>query len=340
MFVLDERFGLVDCNSLFEGWCPAVFGLRAEKGQGLLDGLEMQERQFWSEIFQRAIGGDTFELLRKVETDNGSLQLEFMFQPLAELRGLVACVTDVTKWHRRQAELEEAIQSRDLMMSVVGHDLRTPIFQLNGLLYLLRNIPRGIEAERLNSYIDDIDGNLSYLGDAIENLLQWASSRRDRPLLQRQSVCARVVLDQVLALLKPMALSKGIDIQIESDNRLPLDVDPSMLAFVMRNLLGNAVKFSPSGTSIHVRQSLSEGRFEFQVIDHGVGMKPDDINKLISGVSTRSQIGTKGEKGFGLGLRLCQDFVSVHGGKINFSPTEGGGLVVAVDIPQQAAESA
>lgn len=330
VFVLDEQSCLLEFNRVFADWCSGVFGCEPKRGICLLESVELEDRLYWFDVFQRAFAGESFLVTRSPDSNRC---LEFSLKPLTEPRGLVCYVSDISAWRRREAEMQEAIKARDLLMSVVGHDLRTPIFQLNGLLYLLRYLPEGLDAVRLGAYLDDVEGNLSYLSDSVENLLRWANNQRDRLLPVRRPLCAQAVLKEAVTLLSPMAERKGVSFLIDSMEDLPLNADPDMMAFVMRNLMSNALKFSPACSVVEVRQQHRGASYLLSVVDHGLGLADEDLELLSKGINCQSKVGTDGEKGFGLGLRVCRDFVSAHGGCIEFSPTLGGGLTVNVTIP-------
>lgn len=331
IFVIDEQLQLVDYNQSFANLCDRLFAVKPSRGLGLLDSVDKPARTFWQGLFDRGFAGESFLALGP-KTGDCSVELEI--KPLSgSTQGLICYVQDTSRWRRREAELQEQIHCRDVLMAAVGHDLRTPVFQLNGLVYLMRNLPSGLEPEKLQNHLIEVEGNLNYLTEAIENLLRWSSNHRNGSGLERRPVSADELWRQTCRLLRPIADEKEIQLE-EVQPGVPLiDVDADMLAFVFRNLLSNALKFSGAGSSVELNHALTDGCYQFAVVDHGIGMSASELENLTCGTPGRSRLGTKGEKGFGLGLRLCMDFVSAHSGELEFKQTPGGGLTVWVSIP-------
>lgn len=345
LHIVDERFRLVDFNAAFARFCGDYLQHPPGNGDCLLDLLDEGKRRELQGLYDRALAGEAVDAESWFQANRRESQLTLHFRriSLADGKpGILVRFRDVAEAHkgdnegsRSQERLQEAIRVRDLLMSVVGHDLRTPIFQMSGLLYLLRNLPSSMEAERLSAYLDDVELNLENIKEAIDNLLSWSHNRRDGLQVDPADIAADDILEANLSLLRTMGRDKGVAVEVEELGSMRMLADADMLAFVQRNLINNAIKFSPPQTRVRVRHGVEEEAYRLEVEDEGIGMDEDGLRRLQEGRSYGSRTGTSGEKGIGLGLRLCRDFIDGHGGEIRFqrSPRESGGLRVQVWIP-------
>lgn len=180
--------------------------------------------------------------------------------------------------------------------------------------------------------------NLSRLiHNLLEDLLDWAKSQFDtvtfNPVLidnlpKLISKCLKTIL--------PMATKKQIEIIIDLDQGLNLQADSAMLETIIRNLMSNAVKFTPTAGMVTLSASANAGGTKFSIKDTGLGMAREKI-ALLFGPSTFTTFGTQGEKGTGLGLGLCHDFVSRHNGQIWAESEIGKGSIFFFTIPAKTA---
>ncbi len=159
----------------------------------------------------------------------------------------------------------------------------------------------------------------------LDNLLKWAKNRLNKQHVYKQQTDINSIIDSTAEMYVPMAAQKGVKIILENlDKELVGLVDIDMLKTIIRNLISNAMKFSFEGGTITL-SSRSEGDFvTVSVKDTGKGIKKEDQDKLLKQDSHFTTYGTKNEKGSGLGLMLCKDFVELHGGKLWFE-SEGEG---------------
>ena len=159
----------------------------------------------------------------------------------------------------------------------------------------------------------------------LDNLLKWAKNRLNKQHVYKQQTDINSIIDSTAEMYIPMAAQKGVKIILENlDKELVGLVDIDMLKTIIRNLISNAMKFSFEGGTITL-SSRSEGDFvTVSVKDIGKGIKKEDQDKLLKQDSHFTTYGTKNEKGSGLGLMLCKDFVELHGGKLWFE-SEGEG---------------
>lgn len=227
---------------------------------------------------------------------------------------------------RIKAELENTIESRDTLYSVIAHDLRSPL----GSLKMMNNaILMMVDKERVGDEVYEMIQMMNKTSEEIflllDNLLKWAKNRLNKQHVYKQQTDINSIIDSTAEMYVPMAAQKGVKIILENlDKELVGLVDIDMLKTIIRNLISNAMKFSFEGGTITL-SSRSEGDFvTVSVKDTGKGIKKEDQDKLLKQDSHFTTYGTKNEKGSGLGLMLCKDFVELHGGKLWFE-SEGEG---------------
>ncbi|KAF0094740.1 MAG: PAS/PAC sensor signal transduction histidine kinase [Puniceicoccaceae bacterium 5H] len=234
-----------------------------------------------------------------------------------------------------QEGLREAMRTRDVILSIIGHDLRAPIAQLNAILYLLKQTPGQMSEDKLQQYSGELEDMTRHLSSALDNLLHWSTSHRRGLDPELSLTDVGQVLSESVGLLHPLALHKQIFLALENDVTEDIRTDREMLAFIMRNLLANAVKFTPKQGRIDIRQGQADGHFYFEVRDSGVGMSQDQIQQIQRHDTFHSTRGTNGERGIGLGLKLCQEFAEKLGGRITFDSEIDAGTQVRLNLPLQ-----
>lgn len=227
---------------------------------------------------------------------------------------------------RIKAELESTIESRDTLYSVIAHDLRSPL----GSLKMMNNaILMMVDKDRVGNEVYEMIQMMNKTSEEIflllDNLLKWAKNRLNKQHVYKQQTDINSIIDSTAEMYIPMAAQKGVKIILENlDKELVGLVDIDMLKTIIRNLISNAMKFSFEGGTITL-SSRTEGDFvTVSVKDTGKGIKKEDQDKLLKQDSHFTTYGTKNEKGSGLGLMLCKDFVELHGGKLWFE-SEGEG---------------
>jgi signal transduction histidine kinase len=168
----------------------------------------------------------------------------------------------------------------------------------------------------------------------IENLLEWSLLQRGIIYFIPKSYYLLSKFESNLASVFESANKKGVKISFEIPDDTILFADENMLSSIIRNIVGNAVKFTPKGGNIIVRaKTLSDKKIEISVKDSGIGMSEELLGKLFQLDGNTSRKGTEGEASTGLGLIICKDFVEKHGGKIWAESVEGKGSTFYFTIP-------
>lgn len=233
-------------------------------------------------------------------------------------------------------ELMQINATKDKLFSIIAHDLLNPFNVILGFTdSLLENFETWNEKQKLEvlNYIKDSSESAFNL---LENLLHWSRSQKGMIEFSPTNFGVSAKINSVLAEVASFALKKEVKIvNLFNDNVFKINADENMFKLICRNLLMNAVKFSnPSGeVFVDVQPDYNESFIRFSVRDQGVGMEKEKADKLFNSESNNSTRGTKGEKGVGLGLILCHDFVKAHKGEIWVESQLNKGTTIFFTIP-------
>ena len=223
---------------------------------------------------------------------------------------------------KRSLELEQLNQVKDKFFSVISHDLRSPINALSGILDLMAKSQ--IKPEELPKLTQELQLQFNHTKNLINNLLDWTLLQMDKLRIQPTQVDLRTLVDENFELLSSLHI-KNINLVNNIQPNTFAHADLNMVNLVFRNLILNGMKFTDEGGEIKVGAELKNDKLVVSVKDNGVGISPA-VQKILfektSGYSTR---GTHNEKGTGLGLILCKEFVERNGGEIWLESTEGEG---------------
>ncbi|NDC41133.1 MAG: hypothetical protein EBZ77_06215 [Chitinophagia bacterium] len=230
------------------------------------------------------------------------------------------------------AKLAELNKYKDMIFSVMSHDLRGPLASLSVIMGMLNN--NDITVEEFNELKKDIDKQLGSVTFLLDNLLRWSknymvSGKATKP----EAVALKPIADQNLQLIAGEADRKGISLIDEISPAAIALADGSQVDIILRNLLSNALKFTPTGGSITVTAVKDAGKIKLSVRDTGVGMTREQLDRLFQAAPNKSTYGTSGEKGIGLGLLLCYEFVQANGGTIAVESEPEKGTLFKVELP-------
>lgn len=223
---------------------------------------------------------------------------------------------------KRSVELEQLNQVKDKFFSIISHDLRSPMNALTGILDLAEK--KHLTPEEFNVLTKELRVQFNHTKTLINNLLDWTLLQMDKLKIHEDRIdLQRLVADNFK--LFEAQQPKNMQLKNEIPNGLFALADLNMVNLVFRNLIYNAIKFTEAGGLVTVRAEAKNGMVEVSIADNGVGIAPD-VQKILfektSGYSTR---GTANEKGTGLGLILCKEFVERNGGTIWLQSEVGKG---------------
>ncbi len=235
----------------------------------------------------------------------------------------------------KTAELKELNSSKDRFFSIIAHDLKNPFNIIIGFSEILNEEIKANDVARINEYANNINTSAIQTLRLLENLLEWASSQSGKISFNPLPISIMELLDEELKMAKDMAIAKNIELIKTYSEDATIVADRNMVKTILRNLISNAIKFTRRNGMIEVKAGIIGNQLEISVRDSGIGMTKEIMKKLFridADISTR---GTEDEKGTGLGLFLCKDFVEKHGGKIWVESESGKGSVFSFSLPSE-----
>lgn len=271
--------------------------------------------------------------------DNKIIDLQLAVIVLA-LAGLLLFVMVVIQMRKRNQErniqnqaLKELNENKNRFFSIIAHDLRSPFSALLGLLDILSDQYQDLPPERIKDYLKQLNLSANNTFSLLQNLLMWANSQMEGFITQPQAIMVKGVINQQLEYLHTSMHEKRITVQSNIMDDLIVKTDPEMLSFVVRNLLTNAVKYSPSGGIISITGIPEKERMLISITDQGLGFSPDILTRGLTIGSRKSTPGTHGEMGTGLGLPLCKSFMEKLGGELLLQSSPGKGTTITCVLP-------
>ncbi|WP_373494747.1 tetratricopeptide repeat protein [Aquiflexum sp.] len=264
----------------------------------------------WLYIFNKKLKKANHELkYKKAITDNQKKELELKSQ-----------------------ELCESNKMKNRLLSILGHDLKSPVAQLKGVLDLMHS--HGLTREEFEGVSHILKRNVDGLFETMDNILSWSKSQMEGFNVQLSPTNLGKIIRPCLDLLQHQAASKEISINLNLDQEEKALVDKDLLQIVVRNLVSNAIKFSNKGSKIDIFTTIEDDILKLVVQDFGLGMSEIQLETILNDQVSllESSVGTEKEKGTGLGLNLCKEFLNLMGGKLIINSIKGEGTTAIVHL--------
>jgi len=229
----------------------------------------------------------------------------------------------------KNIQLEMVNGEKNKLFSIVAHDLKSPLASIQSYLELLTAYSlTEAEKKEIELKLLSLTKNTSNM---MTNLLSWSKSQLEGVQINLQPVNLQRLLKDMLTVEGSIASEKGVDLNYKIDDDSYAIADPNMLQLVIRNLINNAIKFTPGGGMIEVTVAVDQDCL-ITITDSGKGIAATDQEHVFS-LKAKSTFGTNNEKGVGLGLILCKEFVELQNGKISFVSIPGQGTSFVVSMP-------
>jgi len=216
----------------------------------------------------------------------------------------------------QNSELVKLNKDKDLFITVLAHDLKSPFNSILGFLELLENNIESNDIKDTKFQIRLLNTSANQVYNLLESLLNWAKMQSDKMPFSPQRIQFSSICNQVIDLLKNKSFTKNISLSHFVEDDIFIYADKDMVNTVLRNLIGNAIKFTKEGGEIKIKAERDKDKVLITVNDNGIGMDAETMNKLFDITQLYTTIGTKKEKGTGLGLALCKDLIVKHKGEI------------------------
>jgi signal transduction histidine kinase len=230
--------------------------------------------------------------------------------------------------------LNDANASKDKFFSIIAHDLRNPFNALLSLTDLLKSDLSRYSMDEIEYYINRIHQAAERSYTLLENLLEWSRTQTGKIRYAPQRAYLKLLVDESIRAIEPYAHSKGVTLTTSISGTLMLHADVKMLSTIVRNLVSNAVKFTNSGGTVTIEGENDNEWIRLSVSDTGIGIKPEHVERLFQIDTHHSTLGTAEEKGSGLGLILCKEFIERHGGTVEVQSELGKGSCFIVTLPK------
>ncbi|MDZ7765985.1 MAG: transporter substrate-binding domain-containing protein [Melioribacteraceae bacterium] len=233
----------------------------------------------------------------------------------------------------RESQLRELNSTKDKLFSIIAHDLRSPFSAILGFSELLIDKNNDFDVAESEEYLGLINSSTKNTLILLDNLLNWAKSQTGTIIYKPEKTNLSAIINEILEVSKSVAKIKNISINYTQTDDVEVYADVNMLKTILRNLISNAIKYTHSNGEIAISAVQNQNNIEITVSDNGVGMSEETCNKLFEIDTNITTTGTANEKGSGLGLILCKEFVEKHGGEIWVKSELGKGSTFIFSLP-------
>lgn len=295
-----------------------IFNLSKGSGQGKPIKIYLQKKDksdFLTEITGKLITVDDKQLV------------------LGTIRDITIRQKALDALKKSESQLKEANATKDKFFSILAHDLINPFNIILGYSDLLVSDYDSIEDDKKREYIRTIHSATNSTFSLLENLLSWARVQQNRIVINKEELYLSELIDENINLYSPNAQNKNILISNEVSDKQFINVDKLTFSTVLANLISNAIKFSPENGKINITAHSTNKTIDVKIQDNGVGMSEEVIAKLFKVDQFHSTAGTLKEKGTGLGLILCKEFMEKNGGQIKVESEVGKGSIFTISLP-------
>lgn len=344
IFVKDENFKYTYCNKSFSDY----IGLPKEKiiNATVYDISYKELADQYNKADKELAEKQNEQIYQsKVKYADGTLHdiifhKACLFNENEDFNGIVGLMIDITEKLKAEQELIESDKqllelnhTKDKLFSIIGHDLRSPFNNILGFSDLLikrQHDSTFSDAEKFLKIINGLANNTLIL---LDNLLNWAKSQTGVLNIAKENILLSDIIHEVIKLNKPVAKTKDISLNSFCDEEIKIFGDKNLLKTVFRNLISNAIKFTNPEGEIKIIAIKKNDWVEVTISDNGIGISKEKLNDFFNLSQIKSTVGTANEKGSGLGLILCKEFVEKHGGKIWVESKFGKGSDFKFTLP-------
>lgn len=232
-----------------------------------------------------------------------------------------------------EQELRVLNAAKNKFFSILAHDLKNPFHTVMGYSFLLSNNYENFTDQERHKFALDINKSANNIFKLLENLLEWSKTQTGSLPYNPMEIELRNIIDNSLNVMNALAEQKNIQLIVECKNDIKTYSDPRMTETVLRNLISNAIKFTPQGGYVEIVAEQVEDCIQVKVSDSGVGIAQDEIEHLFRIDSKVKRKGTNNEDGSGIGLILCKEFVNMNKGKLWAESIPGKGSTFSFTIP-------
>lgn len=344
LFSINKNYEYLYFNSAHQNVMKYAYGKEIEIGMNILECISTEDdRAEAKENYDRALRGESHTNIR-IYGDENKAYFESYFNPIKndknEIIGATGLARDISERKKselallkREKELQELNSTKDKLFSIIAHDLRSPFNNILGFSELLIEKVNDDTFTESEKYLNIIFSSANNTLVLLDNLLNWAKSQTGTISFNPVKLVFTNIIMEVLKIEKPIAKAKNISLNSFAADEIEVYADENMLKIILRNLISNAIKFTKQGGEIRVFAISIKDWVEITISDNGIGMKEEKLKELFNVSTNSSTIGTANEKGSGLGLMLCKEFIEKHQGEIWVESEEGQGSDFKFKLP-------
>lgn len=234
----------------------------------------------------------------------------------------------------KNTELQKLNLEKDKLFSIIAHDLRGPFSSFIGLTRLMADDLDIFTKDQIREFAEKMNNSASNLYNLLENLLQWSRMQQGTIPFNPKQLNLKSIISESMDWIEQYARDKRIDVNVEIPEKLNITADSNMIQTIIRNLVSNAIKFTPEGGSVTLTaKSKPKRKVEIVISDNGIGMEEEMIGNLFQMNIETGRNGTNGEPSTGLGLLICKEFVEKHNGSLEVESEVNKGSRFIVTLP-------
>ncbi len=342
VFVLSDSGVFLECKN--GNYQNLFFNTRQFKGRSV-NGVFPKETadQILNIINKALLTGEVetieFELGSGVPDELIFFEARFV---ISEYEKVLMILRDITIQKRAEIQIQKFTEelkhlnaTKDKFFSIISHDLRSPINGLLGYAEILSNELNNLDKDEIREFAMNIVEISKTTNSLLTNILDWSRVQSGRISFQPEMMDVWKSIDRIFNLLNPSASNKNISLINTVKKETYIYADENMIHSILINLTGNAIKFTNNGGFVRLACEEKESHFHFTVTDNGIGISKINIEKLLHPEIIFSSNGTAKEKGTGLGLLLCKEFIEKHSGRIWIESEEGRGTTFNFTIAKE-----
>ncbi len=290
------------------------------------------------ELFKIYLKGESSVIYESsMKTKQGdTVHIQTTLTPISSTSGdidrFIAISTDITRLKSTEQQLQKLVATKDKFFSIIAHDLKNPFHSIMGLSELLKSDQASFSREKIKELHTHLYKVAHQGYQLLTNLLDWARAQTGRLDFRFESVKLYDLVEESFDLVSSTAQNKKIDMENLVEEDLLIWADRNTIKTVIRNLVSNAVKYTSSDGYVRVYTQQFNGWVEVFVEDNGVGISPENIDKLFRIDTNFTTKGTDEEGGTGLGLILCKEFVEKNGGQLSVDSVLGDGSTFSFKV--------
>ncbi len=270
------------------------------------------------------------------EITNGFIEIDNNTYLLSVFRDISERKNFENELEKSEKELKILNSNKDKFFSIIAHDLKSPFQSILGLYNLLKEEYDNLSREEVKEIILNLGKSSENLYNLIENLLEWSRVQIGKFEIDKTLFNITELINKIIILLKGNYIKKNIDVIFNTDKKIFVYADIKMINSVISNLITNSIKFTPRGGKINISIKTNNNHAIIEICDNGIGMEKNILESLFKIESNITRKGTENERGTGLGLILCKEFIEKNGGQLIVSSEVNKGSCFSFTLPLQA----